>query len=377
MEEENISEGLSWNKPYYELNGQPFLPIIWDGIQSSVPAGFNAVTLMLDGSLKADLNWKEVREQALQYIAQGYSILWQIHLGLFAELNKPLTNQAQYLSLGLSLEQFRDTLWQEFKAHTVGVELYRGNADFSLHFPWDDQQVANLQAWLADHFTSVEKLGEETGLTVTDFNQIDPTILAKSEKGLQLGRLFCRDVAVEYLALLSSRLPDALARYLVLNANTVSDPLYQVQILHPERFELFGLALKGTSLPLQALGWNQPSSYGTLANKIERILPLPEPKIGICLPSMNLFQSIHYQGINEALNFLLTKNIPFRLIPEADLITQWDGLDYILYVPASLDPQGKRKLQGFCAAGGTVVTLTTPIGLSQEIFFSDLMKIYC
>lgn len=375
--EETTPEEFIWNKPFYEYQGQPFLPVIWDGIQASTSAGFNAVTLTLDGRLKADLNWKEAREQAQHYVTQGYVIFWQMNLGLFADLTMPLTHQAQYLSLGLSLEHFRDTLWQEFKDHTIGLQLYRGNADFSLHFPWNDQQVRNLQAWLTDRLPTLALLEQETGLHFAAMSQVDPASLSKSESGLQLIRLFCRDVAVEYIALLASRLPDALARYLVLNAKTIQDPLYQAQVLHPERFEHFGLAIKGTSLPLQSLGWNQSSPYGILAGEIQRILPLPDSKIGVCLPSMDLCQTSHYQGIREALTFLIDKKIPFRLIPEAHLITEWDGLDYILYTSAGLGPQGKRKLQGFCAAGGTGVALTTPIGLPQEIFLPDLMKIYC
>ncbi len=63
--------------------------------------------------------------------------------------------------------------------------------------------------------------------------------------------------------------------------------------------------------------------------------------------------------------------IDYRIIPETYLTTEWHGLDYLIVDPDSLSSQGFRKLQGFCAAGGTIVSLGKIMGLPYEILFDE------
>lgn len=377
VKEEIPSDAIVWDHPSYYVNNRPFIPYIFESpsLQSPIPPGFNTVKIELDGQLKADLAWKQEREKALRLIEQGYFIFWDMKLGLFSNLTLPLPHQTQYLSLGLSLEHFRDTLWKEFKYKSLGLGVYRGPLDFSVGFPWDDQQLSNLQGWLQDRFSDLTTFKQETGLSLTGFKESTPSLLTQSEGGRQLIRLFCRDAAVEYLGLLTSSLPDGLPRYLQLDARSIQNPLWQVQLLHGERFDRFQLVVKGANIPVPALGWGHSSMYGLLGELFHPTAPSPLPvKVGVCLPLMELVDSHSYRGLKEGLEALLSGNIPFRLIPETFLTTEWDGLDYLLYMPTGLGPQGKRKLQGFCAAGGTVVTVGKKLGLPQEIFLSDFLE---
>lgn len=335
-------------------------PRIYEGIwHASMPTGFDAVTIHLNGRMQSDLDWKNARKQAEEAVENGYGVMWEMEMGLFQELLHPLTSQSQFLSLTLSLEHFRDSLWKEFKFRTVGLILFRGSADFSIGFRWDEHQENNLRTWL-------EHLGE------SDLAALDLSLLQQHADGAQLMRLYCRDVAIEYLALLASRVPDSLPAYLFLDMQEVHRSLLaEIQLLNPERFDRLQLALRGHQLPFHALGWEKPTSVG-YSGKLRASLSQEQiPSVGVCIPPMHFYQSKYYQGLELAFLVLQQQGIPFKLIAESHLTAEWDGLDYLLYVPEGLTPQGKRKLQGFCAAGGTAVSVGQLMGLPQELSFDE------
>lgn len=358
--EEQIEEGLVEENLEEKSFSPYFYPRIFEGsAQEEVPPDFNAVTIQLDGRLQADLNWKKARQQALIAVEKGYALMWDMQLGLFTELIQPLTHQAQFLSLTLSLEHFLDSLWKEFKSHTIGISLFRGSADFSQYFPWDEHQKQNLKGWL-------QEIGG------FDEKACDLSLLKQNLEGQQLIRLFCRDVAIEYLALLVTRIPDALSAYLYLDATSVaSSHVSTLQLLNPERFDRLHLAIKGQKLPLEVLGWGVSMSRGYSGHSSVELYSLPPIFTGVCIPPMNFYQARHYEGLEEGLQLLQKHSIPFKLISENHLTSQWDGLDYLLYSPNGLSMQGKRKLQGFCAAGGTVVSTGALLGFAYEINLSD------
>ena len=82
---------------------------------------------------------------------------------------------------------------------------------------------------------------------------------------------------------------------------------------------------------------------------LDTLPPTPKflrAKVAICLPSAEMVRPSQYSGLEEMINFLNEKGIPFRIIPESLLITDWDGLDYLLVIPEGLTFQGKRKAAG-------------------------------
>lgn len=84
-----------------------------------------------------------------------------------------------------------------------------------------------------------------------------------------------------------------------------------------------------------------------------------ESKIGFLLPSNG----------DQAFEQILARNIEPRAIAEIFLVSEWDGLDYLVVDPAHLNKEALRKLRGFCAAGGIVVSLNEPLGMSEEMLF--------
>lgn len=323
--------GLIWDKPHFYLDGEIFIPKIFEmqTLGEPVPENYNVVAIKLDGRVSADLDWKAMDEAAQRYCDKGLKLLWKLDLGFFDRLKSPLSNQSQFLSLTLSLEHFRDALWKKFKDQTLGVCLYDGPADFASQLPWDEHLNNNYLAW------GNKALGEN---------------FQESKSYFQT--LFARDAVAEYLTLMANRMPDALQIFLMLNIDSPIDHMLEAQLVNRERFDRFHLIIKNGRLPAQA-------TYQDAA-------------IGICLPGYHLIAPSFYYRLEEVMNELLEKKIPFRIIPESFLINEWDGLDFLIVDPAGLSSQGKRKLQGFCAAGGTVATVGEYLGLTHEISYNDL-----
>lgn len=320
-------------------------PRIFEGNwQLGVPGIFDAVTIYLDGGMRADLDWKKQREEAQRALDCGYAVMWHMHLGFHPNATFSLTHQAQFLALSLSLEHFRDTLWQEFKKQTVGLSLFRGSADFSQGFVWDAQQEENLIEW-------------------------------RKKKEQSNGRHFCRNVVIEYLLLLTNRLPDSLSLYLFLDAGSlVCSPFEELQLLNPEAFGRMQLALRNHHLPFNVLGWGGPTEEGYSGDYPAEVSLSHPASVGFCVPSGDLYSSSH--ELEKGLITLIDHKISFKFIAESHMTSQWDGLDYLVFSPSVLTMQGKRKLQGFCSAGGAAVSTGSLVGLPLEINLADLISEY-
>lgn len=291
--------------------------------------------IYLDGRTNSSLDWSISREEALGCTE---TIIWDLDLGLFAGLKRGLPDQTQFLSLALSLEHFRDTLWKEFKERTHSVCLYWGSVDFSKEFRWDDKQWENFLHWL-----NIRSGNELMSYCENRF------AFEKHPEGAQLLRLFCRDTCVEYIQLLANRMPDGLNVSVRLNAAGFGI-LEELQLFHAERFERLDVIKEN-----------------------EGIKETSKAAIGVCVPPLEMCRVNQYLGLKEAIQKLKEAKRPFRLIPENHLITEWDGLDYLLVTPSGLSGQGKRKLQGFAAAGGIVVSLSNEMGLPEEISVEEFI----
>lgn len=328
-----------------------------------VPQGFDAVRITIDGTIKSDLSWEKERAAATVYTAQGLQIFWEIDLGLLTFLQHGLGNRTQFLSLTLSLEHFCCSLWQEFRKQTVGLCLYRGPIDFSRDYHWDEEQVLNLQEWIKEQYSHLDSFIDETHIDVLDFSSLTVEDMKQSDVGIKLLKCFCRDAVGEYLSLMASRVPDSLPLFLLFDAGEIQGPMLTARLLTKERYPRFHLAVRGADARAQVLG-GEIAWDGT---RIERA------KLGLCLPRMILTRPSLTRSLSEALDVLIERNIPFRVIPEVNLAAEWDGLDYLVIDTQHVEIQFKRKLQGFCAAGGIVVYIGEPLGFAQEVSFEDFL----
>lgn len=322
--------------------------------------------ITLDGRIKTDLNWSHERDVARRCIDKGLLLLWEIDLGLFSHLPLPLTNHGQYLSLGISLDHFRKNIWSEFQEESLGVSYYRGNADFSDQFHWDLEQEESFCTWVQEIFHDVSLFVSEIEVPIKSFDEITVEKCRHSLQGKHLLSLYCRDVAADYLLHLSTHLSAHIPSYLLLDITHIRSPLMQAQLIDQERYNHFHLVVKGCRWPFQGLIWQD--------DKIISKLPDRSVSVGFCMPSVRLCHPSIYQEMESAIQRLLDKKIPFRVIPESMLVTEWEGLDYILFDPLTLTTQGKRQLQGFCAAGGTVVSLGAHGAFARELSFKNFIK---
>ena len=278
--------------------------MIWKVFDASrlgeqVPKGFNGVMISLDGQMLSELDWHGVREVAQSYIKKGLKILWDFDFGLFDRLPLSLGNETQFLSLGLAIDHFLSTLWKPFEEETLGVNMYQGGIDFSGDF----------------------------------------------------------DACTDYLELLRNRFPEEIPVLVCVDASGVQSASDLAQLLNKERFERVHLAVRGGSLPIQEFAWGKGCGQrGFIARELCEVYARESARTGVLLPPLSevtSYQSL--EGVFRELRF------PYRLIPEGSLTTEWDDLDYLVVNSQEVTPSGRRQLQGFCAAGGTIIEAGEPL----------------
>lgn len=265
----------------------------------------NLCTIALSLQLGADLDFHEAKKKALEAINKGLKLSFELELGLFSRLKKPLANPSQYLSFELSLKHFKDCFWEPFQKEIKEVILYSGPLDFSKDVDFDHED-ANL--------------------------------------------FFCQGVKMDYLQMLRSILPESMPVCLKLDAKTIQDPWDFALLTIPELYHPFYLILENA--------WRKENRSSPFA---------------ICIPD----EKIQMGDLKLFFDFFEEKQLSCRLIPESNLITSWDGLDYLFVDPTTLEREGKRKLQGFVAADGRVVSMHGDIGVANELSFKQFKDKLC
>ena len=342
-----------------------------------VPKGFDAVKIKLEGGLKADLSWKQEREAALVYLSQGLRILWEMDLGL-PDLPQTLANRTQFLSLSLSLEHFCNTLWKEFRKESVGLCLYRGSLDFSKNHRWNEEQINNLQDWAKEQFDSIDSLAKETGIALVNDQSLTNDLLSQSDMGKKILQYYCRDAIAEYLNLLATGVNNLLPLFVFLDTTEIHDPFLIVHLLAKDCFPRFHIGVKKNAEMLllgRGMSWEGSSlEMGMIGRTLSENRCIERANFGFCIPKRLGYKPSLTKTLSNALKELANRNVPLRIISEVELTTEWDGLDYLIVDGEKVDFQFKRKLQGFCAAGGTVISIEKILGLPQELSFKDFIK---
>jgi hypothetical protein len=347
---------INWSRPFYQVDNKPEVFKIFDG-DADIPQGFNAACISLNGKMNGDLDWRIKEAQAKKCSENNLFILWNINLGLFNDLTFPLRHQGQYQSLGLALDHFRKTLWNKFEENTFGICLYRGPLDTSEVLPWDEEQTKGLQDWALHYFKDSKNFTERTAISIKDFAELTPTLLKSSSYGKFLLQLFCREITREYLELILTFLPEVLQPFVLLDCSHILNPLHLALLTVNERDRRIHSILGNSPLPPDGLGWECSSVSGFISRHLISQPESENAKIALCIPSLENFLNADQRFLEKSLSDLMKKKIPFRIIAEATLTGEWDGLDQILVDSSTLSPQGARMLRGFTAAGGEVILI--------------------
>jgi hypothetical protein len=183
-----------------------------------------------------------------------------------------------------------------------------------------------------EHF--VEKIWEKfgaKGLYLYDGPLVFPSHLLESPIDDARERaLKARDIGADYLNLLTAFLPDDLPLYLRVETTQVSDPFLKQLLLASDPYERIEL--------VQA-----PEVFSKHA------------PTALCVPeSLNRSLEILEEGFKKMEGL----GKPWRPIPEGRLTLEWEGLDELYVLAGTQSPEGKRRVQGFQAAGGRVVEIS-------------------
>jgi hypothetical protein len=296
---------ITLHRTSFSLKGEPFIPLIGER--------GNTVLIPLPARLEDEMKWRAERALAQEALKNGQFIFWEFDFG-WSDERVFLSDQASFLSFTLAIEHFVKTLWIEFENVTLGVALYRGNLSALKGPGWE----------------------EEFSLEDSDGSLLSSTAF------------FAR-----YLQKLASYLPDAVLPFALFDASSLKSQAQVAQLLSKERFPHLHLAVKGASLPLGGLTWEEGDSITWGAGE-SSALGVVFPRDSYCSPS-----------VLERLDLIFsTLSSPFRVVYEPFLTEHWDGLDQLLVLSEAVSPQGKRMLQGFCAAGGEVLYETGLLAFS-------------
>lgn len=334
---------LEWENRAFLLNGKSHVPKVWDGQpKEQVPEGFNAVVIKLDARIDSKLRWEKELSWARECISKGLHILWELDLGIPTELKQPLSSETQFRALALAIEHFVNNVWTHYQNESIGAILYRGSLDFSHGFNWSPEQKAQFKDWLEDR----------------ELEYDEPMKLKQKNDGYAYIRLYCRDVIVQYLDLLTTKLPPTLLAFALVDSRGIGNLALQASLLSREAFEHIHPIPMGAAGGFCGLCWEPPEiGVGFIGRKMPEPSAQKEIKTGICLPHKSKLSWDIMIRLSAVVGDLEKNATPYRYIPESHIIYDWDGLDDLLVDTEGVSRSGERKLDGFRAAGGHVRSL--------------------
>jgi hypothetical protein len=279
----------------------PFIPVIGQDETCNVAP----IELLAD--LHHDLDWKKAYEEAAEAVKCGKWLFWHFNFGLEKSV-LALEDTAQFFSFTIAIEEFLKQLWPVFGEKTFGASVYRGSIDIASRFLWSHAHEKHFKESLLDE------------------------------------HLYCVDVFAEYLHRLSSYFPDNLLAFCFFDTSFCG-PAQQAQLLSKERFAHFHLAVKGAHRLSNGLIWKENKAF----------FEVKEVSKGVLLPSDALCCCNVLMKVDALVEQFSQKGEALRIIPEMLFNEEWDGLDVIFAMEDVLTIQGRRRLQGFAAAGGEIV----------------------
>lgn len=252
-----------------------------------------------------DLEWNE--ELALAEKAE--SLFWQFDFGLETGMLH-LKDPALFSSCALALEQFRKDILPHYAEKTRGVSLFKGRFDIDTRLFWD--------AGMEEHFA--ERMAD-FGLQVAEAETRD---LQRT--------LFSVDLFAQFLHRLLSILPEEIETRCEFDLQGKMNPTLATLLFSRARFEHLVLRLEGAPTFLQA-------------SSVE---------VGVLIPTDAVMTADVFKKLENLLGHLQEQKIIFRCIPELLLGEEWGGLEKLATIPDTLSVPGRRLLQGFTVAGGTI-----------------------
>ncbi len=274
-------------------------------------------TITLSCGPNDPLDWKEPILEAKSLIAEGRSILWYLDCGL-SRGKLILRDELYWNAIDLAIRQFTEVVLPDFQTTSMGVCLYQGYADIAERFVWQPQDAIFFDEFMQEH--------------------------RMRDKAAKI--LFSWNVFADYLQRILVLLPDTMTIFANFDIEVGLNPEMVPIIFSKERFPHLILDLKSTLRENHSLA--EPIS------------------LGIALPQDGRMSEEMLIMINDIEKMLSLKKILFRVIPEAELHLEWEGIEALIYFSENIDRIGKRGITGFNASGGTLIYADAPLGFDDE-----------
>lgn len=267
----------------------------------------------LDARLSSDLKWDVSPEK-------GCPLFWHLDFGFHEKL--PSFHQKGVLSSYLiAIEEFIERCLKPYMSETQGVYLFRGTLEQACQIQWSIDLEEDFLEWRKD-LSELQDL--RTYYEVQVFS--------------------------EYLHRLAAALPDELKAIAAIDVTQCTSPSRLAQMLSLEHFSY-----------VEVEAHEMYESHNDAA-------------VGVALPLLSYNSDKTFDEIDQVLNSLREKEIPYRVIPESHLTEEWAGLDDLILFSQVISRQGIRKAQGFAAAGGRAVLVGDSLELPEEISLTDFLK---
>lgn len=345
-QEEVLPSRIKWEGSQCFLDGKPWTPII-----TEFPPHGNTVMITLDAGIKADLDWEKELLKAESLAEQGYLLFWNFDFEIMKERTFCNYTRSQVMTFSLAIEQFIEKVWPRFTSSTVGISLYRGIFPKGLNLQEGEEIEEAFTQWLQDSYDS--------------------------QKTEELRDLFAADLFVSLFDALSATLPLELSSFILVDMTAIKSPLQQALSLSKERVDTLRFIVKGSLLPLDDMGWaTHESPFGVVGKGTVPKESSAKSSLAVCIPELQMVNSSCFTAFDQLFSFLSKNQVPFRIIPEAKLITEWEGLDDLIVTTEAVSIWGLRKLQGFCAAGGTIISQGELLNVAKEISFEEWASDY-
>ncbi len=137
--------------------------------------------------------------------------------------------------------------------------------------------------------------------------------------------LACMQAFAEYIHRLIAYIPEEIAVYCLFDEHPSCNRALRAHLLSKERFPYVRLALDKTHSVCET---------------------------GVCMPQDALCTEESLERLESVLNSC-GDNV--RIIPEALLTEEWEGIERLFCLDGYVSAEGKRKLRGFEASGGSVI----------------------
>lgn len=156
------------------------------------------------------------------------------------------------------------------------------------------------------------------------------------------------DAHMEYLHLVANLLPRKITPIIAVNAIRLSPTLLAKLFL---KCSLQGIKLAHANASFETgAGYIDQQGIVHFSSTTQH-----DAQYGICLGSY-LSKTLQIK-INTLITKLKEEHIPFKILSEEGLTTEWEGIETLVIAMENIHPMTLRKLQGFQAASGRCVFL--------------------